>query len=629
MGIETIARSEFLNLHLNRFIEDMTLNESLSKYKGFEKLGRQNPDLQQFLMFLSFLPPFTPVGAFLGCREMFKELNPNSEFNKKSSRMVCNMAINSYGDRIYRCDAFDELAYKLNYPATAKFIIEPYINYCIKKGDYEGALMNLYLYNRGFNMSTRDERLRFASILFMAGRPEDAYHVLRGQVLNYDNLSETEPYEYLSGIKGVLAPDDNSKKIIRLFSQDFRSVSFDRQGFLISLDEMMPDPGSLDSRIYRAIINDTLSDSCSPEWTGIISQIMSENPKNVPATAKVIKYDGKLFKEQVILKIGEKDQLEKELKRTNALEKILSEYRNQNNPENFLKGLFVASHSSYPSNLALKTYKPVGIFDVEGNSVYAMLIAPGSRLLSVGEVTRANLKHALPFLIRYISLMHNNLPAELADPKITPEEIYSNISGTQPISSILRDKGASPGLIDRMQEKLQEFMRYSADRIMLHPTSFYIDSYPENWIYNQFEGLVRVDNSTLRIAPPQLDLAQILDYSNFMTHGEQKPYLRQYLKLNKGKFNKKEFYEVYDHACFYRGLRSIIIAKRYIDAGGDPARYWHHTVNCFYKSILALHSINAVENGRFSDLERSMFQVYHPIHEGPARKIRNILMRQR
>jgi hypothetical protein len=627
MILESITKSEFLNLYLKRFVEDTTLDESLSKYQDFEKLGRQNPDLREFLNILCLIPPFTPIGVYLICKDLFHDINPNSESNKNQSKMVCNMAVNSYGERIFKGDSFDELAYKLNHPGTSKFIIEPYINHCLNNGDYEGALMNIYLYNRTFNISTKDERLQFASILFKAGRQEDAYNVLKGQVLNYKNLSETRPYAYLSGIKDVPAPDDKSKKIIQLFSQDFRSATFDRQAFLRNLEEIMPKPDSLDSRIYRAIISDNLSDTCSPEWTGIISEIISENPNNVPATTSVIKYKGKLFKEQVVLKIGEKGQFEKDIKRTDALEKILSECPKKDNEESFLKELLITPPSSYPYNLVLKTYKPVGMFDIEGKSVYVMLTAPGSRLLAVGEVTRANLKHALPFVIRYISLMHNNLPVELADPEMTPEEINSNIFGTQSISNMLHDRGASPGLIDKMQEKLQDFMKYSSDRMLSHPAAFYIDSYPENWIYDQFAGLVRVDNSTQRIAPPQLDLAQILDYSNFMSHGEQKPYLRQYLKLNKGKFNKRQFYEIYDHACFYRGLRNIVIAQRYIDSGGNPDRYTHHAIKCFYKSAAALRRIINQENrNEFKGLEDTMFRIYHQVDGGPVKTLRFILI---
>ncbi|MBU0535645.1 MAG: hypothetical protein KKE20_01670, partial [Nanoarchaeota archaeon] len=203
----------------------------------------------------------------------------------------------------------------------------------------------------------------------------------------------------------------------------------------------------------------------------------------------------------------------------------------------------------------------------------------------------------------------------ISESEVNHAKIHSDLIEKPDLSRILQERGVSQEVIARFKDKLEEFLEYSDSRIESHPKVTNIDCYLENWISDQYASLVKIDNGTFRSAPPQMDLAQALDYSNFFTYKHQKSYLKDYLKKNKGKYSKKEFIEIYDHCCFYRGLKNIIMADRYIQRGGNSDRYMYHAVNCFYKASAALRRINKRESKQFKELENIMFDMYRTLRK--------------
>jgi hypothetical protein len=626
MSLESIARSEFLNHRLNRFIDDITLNETFSKYSGLTKLRRQNTNLFHMPLNLGMFIP--PVGMLLAI--LYGLHYSITRESKDVNKLILDKAITSYGDRIshtaYKGGESGIVRSMENFDSS-KFWKNNSIKRLIKKGRYEEALSKFYLYNRSIHISTKDDRLKFASVLLYAGRINDALNVLKGQVLNYQTLAESSSSMNLSGWDHLIDLDEKSKSIITLFSQDFSEANranINEKDFLSQLDNSFVDPASIDSKIYRTLIKQELfKTDCSADWKYILKNLIKDHQKKVPASTAVIIYEGESFKEQIILKFGDTQMLYKDIQATEELEKLIIQYNAQNAKHipSFLQvpGL--------PNANALKTYKPIGIFDIDGKSVYAIMRVPGITLLSEGEQLRSNFLHIFPLLINAISFFHNNLPKNLADSEIDSEKIHSNLLYKDDIIKILSEKGVSESLLSQFKARLEEFLVYSTRKIESHPNVTNTDSYLENWISEQFVSLVKVDNSAMRSAPPQMDLAQALDYSNFMTLKEQRRYLKEYLKLNKDRYSKKEFFDVYNHCCFYRGLRNIILAERYILNGGNPERYNYHAINCFYKSVAALRRIIREENkNEFRELEDIMFNIYHQIDDSHIKTLRSILI---
>ncbi|MBU0535596.1 MAG: hypothetical protein KKE20_01420, partial [Nanoarchaeota archaeon] len=416
MTLDFITRSEFVNLKLRRFKDDITYNETFSPYKGLFKLKVQNTNLFHTPLVLGLFIP--PLGALIGIAYGIHGMA--TENLRRPKTTVVDNAVSTYGDRIYNTPykgTASGVVRALEKFDTAEYFVKRKILRCMKKGRYKEAMSRFYMLNREQHISSREDRLVFGAMLMQAGKYDDAMNVFKGQVLNYEDLPDNPSVMTLSELSKIIDLDSRAKKAIDFFSQDFslkNRSDIDQQTFMDTLDSLFTNSDSLDSRIYNGIISHELfRDSSTQKWNSIIRDIIASRQECTPGSANVIIYKGDSFKEQLVIKFGDADSFVKDAARTRRLEGIIKEYNdNIKHAPTFLVMPGVIRYN------ALKTHKPIGIFEVDGRTSYVSLMAPGTSFLTVGETVRSNFIDIYPLLMDSISFIHNHLSEDDAESEV-------------------------------------------------------------------------------------------------------------------------------------------------------------------------------------------------------------------
>ena len=241
--------------------------------------------------------------------------------------------------------------------------------------------------------------------------------------------------------------------------------------------------------------------------------------------------ESKFFGSTFVFKLGSSSQdFEAEAANTKTLEAIVANQKKFFAP----RILHIAS-------------KPLEINGAQ-SYFYAMAREPGSTLLEKIESAQ-NCFEDFCNIAGCLAIIHAKMPKQAA-------------FGALPIAKNLyfsKLKNASFGIPAALQKEIMKNYRPIYDSIVAQNFVYNKDAHPENWLIDNSGNITVLDCEKSWLVPQQFDLANLLDYGDYLSYAEKKQiifeaYLPAYRKETNSLIDEKKFITGYLNSVVHRAL---------------------------------------------------------------------------
>ena len=254
-------------------------------------------------------------------------------------------------------------------------------------------------------------------------------------------------------------------------------------------------------------------------------------------------------------RIGESKNLVYELKNSKFLgstiifkaKKSREELTQEKAAADTIEEIIADEKSCFVPTLLHITEKQIKIGN-ESLYVYASMVERGQTLLqkiNSGEQTKEDFCK----IASYLALIHAKFPAE---------KTYGKLALARALCfDKLRNKDFA--VPTRLQKEIINNYRPIYDSIVAQNFVYNKDSHPENWLIDDSGNITVLDCEKSWLVPQQFDLANLLDYGNYLGYAEKKQiifdaYLPAYGKETNSIIDEKKFIAGYLNSVVHRAL---------------------------------------------------------------------------
>ncbi len=184
----------------------------------------------------------------------------------------------------------------------------------------------------------------------------------------------------------------------------------------------------------------------------------------------------------------------------------------------------------------------------ENLHVYASRIESGSTLLQQINAGRQTISDFFK-IAGCLALIHAKFPAEKTYGKLP-------IAATLFFGKLRSSDFAVPA---KLQKEIMKNYRPVYDSIVSQNFVYNKDAHPENWLIDDSSNITALDCEKGWLVPQQFDLANLLDYGNYLSYAQKKQiifgaYLPAYGKETNSRIDEKKFITGYLNSVVHRAL---------------------------------------------------------------------------